>query len=89
MRSRALVLGLLVLGCGRGDRAPDKPPIAVTADAAPVARAAGDAGAAVTPDAAPVALAVVDAGVDAPLATIVDWPVPWPAERERLMLQQT
>lgn len=91
MRSRALVLGLIVaIGCGRGDRAPDKPPIAIAVDggtggtgAAPV-----DGGALAGPPdaAAPVAIATVDAAVDAPLATIVDWPVPWPAERERLML---
>ncbi|MBK7197753.1 MAG: N-acetylmuramoyl-L-alanine amidase [Myxococcales bacterium] len=91
MRSRALVLGLIVaigivaIACGRGDRAPDKPPIAVVVDGG---AGALDGGAltAVTDAAAALALAPVDAAVDAPLATIVDWPVPWPAERERLML---
>lgn len=54
---------------------------ATTADAGP-ADAAIDA----PPDAIDAFVPPIDAAPDAPLATIVDWPVRWPAERDRLML---
>lgn len=82
------------LACrGGGDAAPPRVPLGGDAGAAAEAGAGGDADAAVAPGALDAAIATglapaaLDAGPpDAPLAAIVDWPVAWPPERERLML---
>ncbi|MBK9037517.1 MAG: N-acetylmuramoyl-L-alanine amidase [Myxococcales bacterium] len=81
---RASVLLVVAIACGRGERAPARPPPPVVTAPDAGAAGAGDVVAAIAPDAD--GALPTDAGVDAPLATIVDWPVPWPAERERLML---
>ncbi|MCE9577593.1 MAG: peptidoglycan recognition protein family protein [Deltaproteobacteria bacterium] len=82
MAPRAWIL-LAIAACG-GDRATIRPPTA----------GADDAGArdASTIDAAPIAAAVIDAPapIDAALAPdpgIVDWPIAWSDERERLTLE--
>ena len=86
----AIAAACVVVGACRGDsRAPRRPPPGevVAPDgglAAPTADARAALAADLAPDAAPVPPA--DAAPDAPLATIVDWPVAWPPERDRLML---
>jgi hypothetical protein len=87
MRALAVVTTLAwVAGCGSREPAPTRPPRSpppgvVSADAA------------VAPDHVIDAALVVDAALPdavppdaAPLATIVDWPVPWPPQRDALMI---
>lgn len=84
---RAAVLALIVVGCGGGERVPRPPPLPVAAVASVDGGSIADAAPPLV-DAGAIADAPVDAAApDAPLATIVEWPVPWPPLRERLMLE--
>lgn len=77
-------MAVLWIACRGGDGPPRAAPTAP-----PTVAAAASATDAAPPaiDAAPIDAAPIDAApVDAFAAAIVDWPVPWPAERERLML---
>ena len=91
---RAAVLALIVVGCGGGgERATRPPPLAVAAavDGGP----ALDSGSLASREGDPSGHDPTGEGLAtdppestvAPLAAIVDWPVPWPPVRERLMLE--
>lgn len=83
---RAAVLALIVVGCGGGGERATRPPPLAVATAVDGGVDSADAGPVL--DAAELVIAPPDAAVpDAPLAAIVDWPVPWPPVRERLMLE--
>lgn len=84
-RSFAVVVAAIALGCrGGGDSAPPRVTPVPAVDAGLVDDAAAiDLDAAAAIDAALPDAPAVDA---APAAAIVDWPVAWPPERERLML---
>ncbi|MEZ4402886.1 MAG: peptidoglycan recognition family protein [Kofleriaceae bacterium] len=86
MRPAVVSLCLVAAACGRGEPSPAQP----LPWPAPSPSGAGEPGprAAALPDGSPDAgPPPPDAAIDAgPLATIVDWPVAWTAERDRLML---
>lgn len=86
LASFLLLLAPAIVACRGNEPAPPRADPTSSAQPASADAAPADAAADALPDAVDAFVPTIDAPPDAPWATIVDWPVRWPDERDRLML---